>query len=160
MRRELLQHRGNTQTTGGQVMQILRMTNRWQTDFPWLHLKELSAGRERKTIPRLLSEEKEGKGTFSKCLCCYDYCFYDPPVLLQRCDAEPLYFFSFFLRTITRLNTGCVTGQHTALVTFPPTQVELNTVEVIMLLFDEQFRHSALVSHTCVPRRALRPPEK
>lgn len=104
-------------------------------------------------IPRFLIEEKEGKGTFSKCLCCYDYCFYDPPVLLQRCDAEPQYFF-FFLRTITRLNTGCVTGQHTALVTFPPTQVELNTVEAIMLLFYEQFSRSALVSRTCVSHKS------
>lgn len=102
-------------------------------------------------IPRFLVEEKEGDGTFSKCLCCYDYGFYDPAVLLQRCDAELRYFFFFLLRTITRLNTGCVTGQHTALVAFPPTQVELNTVDVIMLLFYEQFSRSALVSRTCVP---------
>lgn len=35
--------------------------------------------------------------------------------------------------TITQPLTGCVTWQHKPLVMFPPTQVELNTVQVIML---------------------------
>lgn len=35
----------------------------------------------------------------------------------------------------TTQHCGCVTGQRTALVTFPPTRVELNAAEIIMLLF-------------------------
>lgn len=46
----------------------------------------------------------------------------------KNCNIKPP-----LLWTITQLLTVAVTWQHGALVVFPPTQVDLNTVKVIML---------------------------